>query len=539
MNIIETPQVKTEIQPTNPHSRLVAFFISNSYLAILAILTLVIGGVLTAGQLKTQGFPSPTINVAIITDVYRGASAAQMESLVIKPLEASIGGVKGLGDVQSSARDGFASVQANFDAGSDVNAGLSELRSRVASAEIAKDAERAQVTSPDFGGSTSYYAVTGQDTPAHLRDAGEAVRVKLESVPGIKSFKLNSNLKDQVEVRWNSEALQQHGLTPASLVQAIGAGNVALPAGSVTSDGVEKTVVTLDQLTSADSIRMLVIGQDTRTKTPVTVGDVATVVQTVATSDLYQRIGYRNGIAEPLNVQPSIVYQLNFKEDTDILKADKAVKSALSDLQDGWSHGNVQIVPVLDSAKSTQSQVNEIVSGAIGGKIGTSQYASFGYMLGGIWLVLLAMLVFVSWRAGLIAASAIPLSLLFTFIALKVQHTDLNTLTLFSMVLVLGLIVDPAIVVLESIQRELDLGLRGTRAIIAAMNEVGSGVFMAALTSIIVFVPFGVVSGIFGQIIKYIPITVIPALIASYLIPLLFLTYLARQFLRPSKRAKD
>jgi HAE1 family hydrophobic/amphiphilic exporter-1 len=198
-----------------------------------------------------------------------------------------------------------------------------------------------------------------------------------------------------------------------------------------------------------------------------------------------------------------------------------------------------KVVALSDVSESIQKQVDEVVGGAIGTRVGDGPLANLGYILGGIWLIMIAMLLFVSWRAAVIAALAVPLSLLFTLLALWVQGVTLNTLTLFSMILVLGLIVDPAIVVLEAIQRQLDMGLRGRAAVITAINSVGSGVFYAVLTSIIVFVPFGVVSGIFGQIIKYIPITVIPALLASYLIPMLFLTFLAQRFLKPAKKAMD
>jgi HAE1 family hydrophobic/amphiphilic exporter-1 len=116
-----------------------------------------------------------------------------------------------------------------------------------------------------------------------------------------------------------------------------------------------------------------------------------------------------------------------------------------------------------------------------------------------------------------------------------IEGETLNTLSLFSMILVLGLIVDPAIVVVEAIQHELDLGKRGMPAIMAAVNTIGAGVFMAALTSVIAFIPFGVVSGIFGAMIRHIPATIIPALVASYFVPLLFLTYLSSRWLRSSQ----
>jgi multidrug efflux pump subunit AcrB len=220
-----------------------------------------------------------------------------------------------------------------------------------------------------------------------------------------------------------------------------------------------------------------------------------------------------------------------------VLKTDERVVKQVENLRRTWNSQGIHLVTLYDAPEGIRAQIQEIRDGAFGGKIGEGPLANAGYLLGGIWLIVLAMLFFVSWRAALISAAAIPLSLLFTLLSLKLMGISLNTLTLFSMILVLGLVVDPAIVVLEAIQREIDLGKRGITAVRDAIRLIGGGLFMAVLTSVIAFIPFGIVSGVFGEIIRYIPLTVIPALVASYFIPLLFLTYLAQRFLHPDNRS--
>ncbi|MEZ4210544.1 MAG: efflux RND transporter permease subunit [Patescibacteria group bacterium] len=114
----------------------------------------------------------------------------------------------------------------------------------------------------------------------------------------------------------------------------------------------------------------------------------------------------------------------------------------------------------------------------------------------------------------------------------EVHGIELNTLVLFSMVLVIGLVVDPTIVFLESLHRYRNQGYRSREAAIKTINSVGWGVALSAVTNFLVFVPFGVVSGFFGQIIKYIPITVIPAVIASFLVPAIFFMPVAAKWLK-------
>lgn len=517
--------------------RLVEWFTRNTQLVVLVFLCVVIGGVFSFLNLRSEGFPGADINLAIVTDAYRGASATEVEQQLIKPLEASIQNIKGVKDVTSSASSNFASVAVSFDAGIDFKAALSELRSKVQSAILPQDADKPEVVVPDFGGSHSFYAVTSPEGRSAARAAGEKVRTELEALSEVKQFKLVSDLRDQVEIHWRPAALLSNALTLGQIQQALVANNVTLPAGIVEVDGRSTSVVTTAPFKTIDDISTIVISSP-RTGKVVRLRDVATILPVVSTKDVLQKVGFRKD--STLITQPALVYDLSLKTSADVLKTESKIQAALDTVQANGNLGTASVITVFNSAEQVRSQVKEIVDGAVGGKIGNGPLANLGYILGGIWLVILVMLLFLNWRAALISALVIPLSLLFTMLSLKLFGITLNTLTLFSMILVLGLVVDPAIVVLEAIQREMDLGHRGRDAVLTAAASIGSGVFMSVLTSIIVFVPFAVVSGTFGQIIRYIPYTVIPALIASYFVPLLFLTYLAQRFLKPShKPVKD
>lgn len=199
-----------------------------------------------------------------------------------------------------------------------------------------------------------------------------------------------------------------------------------------------------------------------------------------------------------------------------------------------------KLITVLNTQEDNEKQVKEVTAGLIGEKWHTGNSLGYlGWIFGGIQLVFLVMLALVSWRAALIAAMALPLSFFFSTIYVQFTGNDLNTLVLFSLVLVIGLVVDPALVVLESIQRNLDNGLDRKTAVLNAINEIGGGLLLAVVTSMLVFVPFGVVSGIFGEIISYIPLTIIPAIIGSYIVPLVFLSWIGSKFLKRRKKSSD
>jgi multidrug efflux pump subunit AcrB len=520
--------------------RLVEWFTKNTQLVALVFLCIVIGGVFSFLNLRSEAFPSADINVAVITDIYRGASATEVEQQLVKPLEASVQTIKGVKDVTSTASSNFANLTVSFDATVDFKSVLSELRSKVQSTILPQDADKPEVSVPDFSGNQSYYAVTTADGISAARLAGDKVRAEIEALPEVKQFRLVSDLNDQVEIHWRPAALISSGLSTLQLQQALAANNVTLPAGVVQVDGADTSVVTNSSFKSIDDLSALIVSAGTgRTGKIIHLSDVATILPVLSSKDVIQRVGFRDGAAGVLLEQPGLLYQLSLKPNADVLKTDSKVIAAIDRAKSNGNLHGAHVITVFSAAEQVRIQVNEIVGGAIGGKIGTGPLSNLGYALGGIWLVILVMLLFVNWRVGLISALVIPLSLLFTMLSLKLLGITLNTLTLFSMILVLGLVVDPAIVVLEAIQREMDLGKKGRDAVLHAVTSIGSGVFMSVLTSVIVFLPFAVVSGTFGQIIRYIPFTVIPALIASYFTPLLFLTYLAQRFLKPQHAPAD
>ncbi len=538
MDRLDIPEHSTT--PIVWSAKLVDWFFKNTQVVILLFLAVLIGGGFSLATLRSEGFPAPQLNIAVVTDLYRGASPTEVEDKIVKPIEVAVQGIKGVTNVQSTASNSFGSIQVSFDATSDFNTSLSEVRNKVQSVILPSDADRPDVIVPSFGGSISYYALTGAtgSTPADLRAQGDYVKERLNTVVGVKQIELIQPVKDRVNINWNPAKLAQYKLTPLQLQQALQASNVTIPAGTITLDGRQTSVVTAAPFTSIDEINNLAIGADSSVTPPraVTLGQVATA--TLVSDNQYALDTYSERTSKDSSIEtaPALFYQLTYNDTADVVKSNKDVTSRIAEIQSAPEMKGATLKTVYNVADSISQQVSEIEKGAIGSPIGTSPFGKLGWALGAIWLIMLSMLLFVSWRAAIISVLAIPLSLLITFFALKVQGVTLNTLTLFSMVLVLALIVDPAIVLLEAVQHELDMGKRGRNAVIAAMNTIGIGAFIAVICNTLVFVPFGVVDGIFGQIIKFIPITVIPALIASYFVPLVFLTYLARIMLKPSRK---
>ncbi len=518
--------------------RFVDWILRNTKLVALLLIGVLVGGTFSLLSLQRQGFPSADINVAVITTVYRGASAQEVEKQIIKPIEQAAQQTRGFQDINSTAQNNFGVVSVVFTSGTDFNTAISELRSKVQSLTLPTDSERPTITIPEFGGSSSFYALskkTEATTDTQLRQAADTLRAELEAVTSVQKVTELLEPKYSVAITWDAAKLARAGVSPVQLQQALQTANLSIPSGGVTLNDTQVTVVTSVKLTSLEDVQKVVVGA-TPQGLPVRVSDIATVSSYDAQDRFSTNVGLRT--EDGISAHQALLFKVDFKKSADVLGAEKDVTTALARATDQPAFDAVTLSTASNAADSVRNQINEVVSGAIGGPIGTGPFANLGYLLGGIWIIILVMLVFVNWRAAIVSSLAIPLSILITLLVLKLQGINLNTLTLFSMVLVLGLVVDPAVVVVEAIQRELDAGEKPRDAVMKAIGAIGGGVLMATITNFIVFVPFAIVSGVFGQIIKYIPLTVIPAMVASYFVPLVFLTFLSERLLRRDPKHK-
>ncbi|TAK89165.1 efflux RND transporter permease subunit [Patescibacteria group bacterium] len=522
--------MSTEKQPQyNWVARLTGFFLRNTQIAIVLFLVIVVSGLVSLLSLQREGFPQVPVKVAVIQTVYKGAAPAEIERSVTNPIETALKGNNNIKELSSQSRDSASVITATIEPSADLDSAIQEINGKVAAVQLPNDAEKPSVFQPATGGAAFTYGLTGGSTLDLLKQ-GRIFEQEMSQVKGVKEVKADVNAEAEVEVTFDTVKLVANGVDISKISDTVAASNVNIPAGQVTAGSVNSTVIMAGRLESLEQL------QEVRLPTAgggvVRLGDVATVSQRVNKDDQLTRFGYQKE-GKPVGVE-GLTYSIQLRDDADILQVDGELQKAVERLkQDKIIAENVEVVRLYDQAESTRQQIHEIVAGAFGEhweNIGWFGLA--GFLFGGIWLLAIAMAVFVNVRAALVAAISVPLSFFVTVTTLYVGGVTLNTLTLFSMILVLGLVVDPVIVVLEALQRYKDRGYQGIEAAMRAVDSVGLGVLMAVLISTIVFIPFGIVSGVFGEIIRFIPITVIPALVASFFVPILFLTAIGNRVLK-------
>lgn len=514
------------------NAKLVRFFLHNTRLVWLLIIGLAVGGFFSIANLRREGFPQVSPRVVVVQTVYPGASPQEVENQVTEVIESGIKDVKGLKESSSTSANSFSNVVITLDASVDLDQGIQDVQTKVQAIrnQLPVDVEAPKVRTFSTGGSAFIFGVTDGGDLETIRGEAQQVADEMKDVPGVKSARLLEPQEDRVVISFRPAELTAQNVSLETLTQILRGANVNLPIAVLDIDDQSQSVMSVGAFTSLDDLRQTVVGANPRTGQPVRVEDVATVTTQPKASDTIERFGlYRDG---RLISVPGVMVAVDVTSDADIIRTRDQIFEHLDEKKaSGELPLDIEVTALSDQAEDTAHQVEEIVSGALGSQANL-------WLLGGFQLLFLSMLLFVNWRAAVVASLALPFSLAFTFISLALFGVQLNTIVLFSLILVLGLIVDPAIVMVEAMQRYRDLKYSPDEAALESGRRYGASLFMAVLTSLIVFFPFGVVSGIFGEIIKYIPLTVIPALLASYLVPIGLLPMISRHVLASHRSAQ-
>jgi len=503
--------------------KLVKFFINRTHLTVLLLALVVMTGLFGFSRLRAEGFPELPIPIGIVNTIVPGAGPETINETVTTPLENVVVDIEGVGSVNSFSSRNVSTLIVNFTEDVDVKEKIQEVKNKLSVVELPEGAREPNVMVPEAGAPAYIIAVTGEYSIQELMDMRE-FEDEFKEIEEFKSFNMLNNLKQviyiDIDPRFNTPDLSTQ----------ITSADISFPLGDIAVDGSKYTIAgqsSLDDIESLKNLPVSVNGKVFKLK------DIAEIYVKMEYGGQIHRVGYHMDNGD-FAMRGAIFYELEVESGTDVLKVDPKVQEVLKRINE--QDDKLDYVVVYSIAAQTKDQVEEITTAAFGGKFDSGGFfGNIGYLFGGIWLLLIILFIFLDLRSALVTISTVPLSFLIVFGFLNIMGIQLNTMVLFSLVLVLGLIVDPAIVVLESLKRYVELGYSPKDAALKAVGTIGNGIFIAVLTSFVVFVPFAVVTGLFGEIIKYIPLTVIPALIASYFVPMIFLTWIASKVFKPKK----
>lgn len=478
---------------------IIAFFIHRFRVVIMLIIAMFLWGGLSLMSLPLESDPEVEIPVGIVTVGLPGASPADVEELIVKQIEPSIANISGVDTVTSTAANSFATISVEFLPSEDIDDAIRRLRDTV---------ETAKTKLPDEANDPNVLQIALEDTPVWtlvvtgpydnftLRAYAERVQDALEDVSGTSEVRLSGGDVREIRVIYDPEKLQQHNLSIDQVNGSIRASNLGLPIGVLDISNFNYTVRAEGKFKTAAELRQLPIaapnGQIIRLK------DVATVAE-----QAQERSGSSKFSIRGAELQNAITLSVVKKVGSSIVDLIDDGKAAIDELKATELPDQLEIETTLDFSEDIRDNIRDLTVNGSATVI----------------LVVLILFLFVGFKEAFVAGLAIPMVFAVTFGVMSLTGVTLNFLSLFSLILSLGMLVDNAIVVLQASKQYIRTGkFTPEEAVLLVFRDFKYTLITTTLTTVWAFLPLLLSTGIVGQFIRSIPITVSTTLLSSLLI---------------------
>ncbi|MDR0504825.1 MAG: efflux RND transporter permease subunit, partial [Bifidobacteriaceae bacterium] len=496
----------------------------NRAVVFLTTLAIVLVGGLAMGTLRTELIPSLQFPAAVVIGSYPGAAPQIVADRLTKPIEQAVRGVPGVKDISAQSSQSVATVMVEFAYGTDMDQANLKLTTQLArlTTSLPDTAQTQVITGTLDDLPVLQLAITGRDAAATAQTLAKTVKgdlvPRLEQLDDVRQVSLSGFSPPVITITPDPAALAAHGQTIADLTNLLRSYGLQAPAGSVSEADSNLPVVVGAPLSSVEQLSQLSLpGQipvpsDDPAATSVQsqavpLTDVAKVEQTVAPADSLSRWDGR----------PAVAVAITKTAAGNIVAVSQAVKDLLAESAPVFEQAGLNVAVAFDQAPFITDSITGLTEEGL---------------IGLAFAVLIILVFLLSFRATIVSALAIPLSLLATFGVLKATGNSLNILTLGAMTIAIGRVVDDAIVVIENIKRHLSYGEDKTHAITQAVREVGGAIAASTICTIAVFAPIALVGGIVGELFRPFAITVAVALAASLLVALTIVPVLAFWFVK-------
>jgi HAE1 family hydrophobic/amphiphilic exporter-1 len=478
--------------------------------AAMLILALVVIGTAAYTQLGVDRFPAVDVPQVRVRAVLRGASPEEMETEVAHRLEEAVNTVEGLDELRSITGPGAAVIAANFVLDRDIDVAAQDVRDRVSAAliDLPRDLEPPVVAKFDNDSAPVLtIALVGDRPLRELTDLAERlVKVQLERAQGVGEVMLVGGLERAINVWVDTDRMAALELPVTAIRDAVLRQNSQVPGGNVTTSTVERALRTMGRVIAPDAFGDLVIA--TRNGTPIRVRDIGWAEDGTKEQRSVAR----------LNDVPTVVLEVRRQSGANTVAVIDAAQANLATLAEQLPP-DVRLEVVRDQSRYIHAALHEITV----------------HLVLGSFLASLVVLVFMrSWRSTLIAAVAIPASVIATFAAMWPLGFTLNGVTMLALVLVVGIVIDDAIVVLENIFRFVEeKRMPAMQAARAATAEIGLAVTATTLSLVVVFAPVSFMSSISGRFLHQFGLTAAVAIMVSLLVSFTLTPTMSARLLRP------
>lgn len=502
------------------------FFIRKPRFALVISVCIVILGIISMMSLKQESYPDVTPPQVQVSASYQGASAEVIESSIATVLENKLNGVEDMTYMTSTSYDGSYSLTLYFKVGSDKNVNLMNVQNRIqqVQSQLPEEVQRTGVTavSKTSGSGAiilTLYPESGNWNQLDLTNYGSIyIKDELKRIAGVADVNVYGAGDYSMRIWLDPQKMAGLNISTSDIKSAVTSQNTQITAGALgqlpteEKQALQITLKTKGRLDNVKDFENIIIrsnsdGSNVRLK------DVARV-ELGASS--YSNLGLVNG-------KPSAVVMISQLPDANVINLSKNVKAKVNELNSKMSNG-IKILYVKDDANYIQESMGEV---------------EFTILLTALIVVVIIFLFLGDGMATLVPCITIPVSLVGTFFALKVAGMSINLLTLFALVLAVGVVVDDAIVVIENVKRHIDEGKSAIMATQITMEEVGFALVAMALVLMAVFVPITFMSGMTGVMYKQFAVCIAVSIAISALCALTLSPAMCSHFLGQKKKEHD
>lgn len=467
---------------------LIAWFVHNPVASNLLMVILIVAGLLALPNIHQEEFPTLEVDAVQITVDYLGAAPSEVENAVCVRVEEAIEGTEGIDSITAVASEGACSVTAELVVGVDKTKVANTIKSKVDAIDsFPTETEQPITAEVSMLATVLQIALSGPADERTLKYIGQEVRDDIADLPGVSQVELKFARPYEISIEVSEQTLRRHGLTLAAIGRAIERSSLDIPGGSLKTEGGEILLRTRGQAYRGQEFEDIVVL--TRTDgTSITLGEIASVRDGFQENDLQAR----------LDGEPSVALKVSRVGDEDIMGIATQVKAYLEKTQRELPEG-IELTIWQDESQDMVDRLDVLA------KNGRS----------GLLLVLLILTLFLRFRLAVWVAAGIPVALLGTVALFPITDIAISTVSVMAFILVLGILVDDAIVVGERIYSHEQEGKPRVQAAIDGTQEVSLPVLFGVLTTMATFIPIISIPGPMGSFYAPLGFTVILALAFS------------------------
>ncbi|WP_321473221.1 efflux RND transporter permease subunit [uncultured Paludibaculum sp.] len=493
--------------------RLAEICIKRPVFATMLILALMVIGMASYRQLGVDYFPKVEFPYVNITTTLAGASPEEVETQVTKPLEEVVNTISGIDELNSTSAEGVSIISIAFLLEKDPEVAAQEVRDKINTVlgQLPKDAKPPIVEkiATDAAPVLNVVVSANRELREITKLSDDGLKKNIESISGVGQVRFVGERKRQIQVVVDGEKLYSYNLNIEQVRAALAAQNIEIPGGRIDEGNRELSLRTMGRVERPVDFERIVVGN--LNGAPIRVADIGQVV---------------DGFEEPrslarLNGESAVVLAVRKQSGTNSLDVIAAVKARIEQLKKSLPP-DFKITYARDQSGFIEAAFEAVQEHLV---------------LGGIFAGIIVMLFIRNWRSTLIAAIAIPTSIISTFTLLNYMGFTLNQITMLALTLVVGIVIDDAIVVLENIFRYMEeKNMTAMEAAVHGTREIGLAVMATTLSLIIIFIPIALMPGIVGRFMSSFGYTAAFAIGISLLVSFTLTPMLCSRFLRLGKK---